>query len=406
MTEESENKEGISTPANATGWNKLPNELQHKIIAHAVDDSDAWGANETLGSVLRTSGHVHNLAGSKALRQYKDNLDGGRLVSEAVIETAFLDKTFSDDAPFWNRRHIGQEAAAVAPALEFQSPEMRSEIFNNIAAKAVDKRMLGYSYIAERADLFQEHETSHMDRDALNTFREDNPPGDLTRYSAAAVLVKRYDDIGHEARAQLQETVSNNENQPQREDFSDAIVNCNPSLLKDDSLRLLVRESLNDVQDPHEALAQLASYIDKNSRADTDFIIEQSLRRFGGMTVSGEEHGLKAPALAIAKVFDGNIRQEHKDRIAELKQSDTEEGRALASAFKELERDRPAEASIESGMRGSAKLLRKVVRSQNMSDEVAAIDGVGDVAKSNQKQMNAARKALMNSVCDRNDRVR
>ncbi|MBY5775303.1 hypothetical protein HFN63_35815 [Rhizobium leguminosarum] len=403
MTEESENKQGISTRANATGWNKLSNELQHKIIAHAVDDSDAWRANETLGAVLRTSRHFHDLAGSRALRQYKDNLDGGRLVSEAVTETTFPNNNFSDNTIWWGRRDIGKEAAAVTPALEFQSPEMRSEIFNNIAAKAADKRMLGYSYIAERADLFQDHETSHMYRDALNTFREDNP---FTRYSAAVVLVKRYDDIGHEARAQLQETVSYNENERQRVDFSEAIANCNPSLLKDDSLRLLVRENLGRLEDPHEALAQLASYIDKNSRADTDFIIEESFRRFGGSTVSGEEHGLKAPALAIAKVFDGNIRQEHRDRIAELRQSDTEKGHALASAFKELERDRPGEASIESGMRGSAKLLRKVVRSQNMSDEVAAIDGVGDVAKSNQKQMNAARKALMNSVCDRNDRVR
>jgi hypothetical protein len=409
MTEENEIKQGISIPtqANATGWNKLSNELQHKIIAHAVDDSDAWKANETYGAVSRTSRHLHNLAASsKALRQYKDNLDGGRLVSDAVIETAFPDKNFSDRPIRWDRRqrHIGKEAAASTPALEFQSPEMRSEIFNNIAAKAVDKRMLGYSYIAERADLFQEHETSHMDRDALNTFREDNPPGALTRFSAAVVLVKRYNDIAPEVRTELQEAVSKKENQ--RVDFSDAIVNCNPSLLKDDSLRLLVSESLHHLQDPHEALAQLASYIDKNSQADTDFIVEQSLRHFGGNTVHGEEHGLKAPALAIAKVFDGNIRQEHRDRIAELRQSDTEEGRALASAFKEPERDRPAEASIESGMNGSAKLLRKVVRSQNMSDKVAAIDGVGDVAKSNAKQMNAAREALMNSVCDRNDRVR
>ena len=404
MTEESENKEGISTPANATGWNKLPNELQHKIIVHAADDSDAWRANETLGAVSRTSHHLHNLAGSKALQQYKENLDGGRLVSDAVIETAFPDKNFSDRPILWSRRHIGKETVASTPALEFQSPEMRSDVFNNISAKDVEKRMRGYSSIAERADLFQEHETSHMYRDALNTFREDNLPGDSTRYSAAKVLVKRYDDIGPEARAQLQEAVSENENR--RTDFSDAIVNFNPSLLKDDNLRLLVRESLNDVEDPHEALAQLASYIDKNSQADTDFIVEQSLRHFGGNTVHDEEHGLKAPALAIAKVFDGNIRQEHRNRIAELRQSDTEKGHALASAFKELGRDQPAEASIKGGMRESAKLLREVVRSQNMPVESAAIESVGAVAKSAAKQMDAAREALMNSVRDRNDRVR
>lgn len=134
---------------------------------------DAWRSNETLGAVLSTSRHVHNLANSKALRQYKNNLDGGRLVSEAVIETAFLDKTFSDAPMRGDQRHIGNEAPAVTFTLEFRSPEKRSEIFNNISAKDVELRMLGYSYIADRADLFQEHETSHMDRDALNTFRQD-----------------------------------------------------------------------------------------------------------------------------------------------------------------------------------------------------------------------------------------
>lgn len=382
MTEESESKRGASTHANVTGWKELANELQHQIIAHAVDDSDAWKAHETFSSVLRTSRPVRDLANSEALRRYKANLDGGRLVSDAVIETAFPNRNFSDDDISWSRRHIGHEAGAVAAALEFQSPEIRSEIFNNISAKDVDKRMLGYSHLVERADLFQEHETNHMYRDALNTFRDDNPPGTLTRYSAATVLVKGYYDIGDEARRQIQEAVSTDEAQAQREDLCDAIVNCNPSLLKDDSLRSLVRENLRHLEDPHEALAQLASYIDKNSQTDTDFIIEQSFRKFGGMTVDGEEHGLRAPALAIAKVYDGNIRQEHRDRIAELRQSDTEEGHALASAFKELEPDQSAEASIEGGMRGSAKLLRQVVSSQNMSGQVAAIQNVGDVAKS------------------------
>jgi hypothetical protein len=57
--------------------------------------------------------------------------------------------------------------------------------------------------------------------------------------------------------------------------------------------------------------------------------------RIAIIAISAISRGLKALALAIAKVFDGNIRQEHWDRIAGLKQSDTQEGRALASAFKE-----------------------------------------------------------------------
>ncbi|MGO6748230.1 hypothetical protein ACCS93_38590 [Rhizobium ruizarguesonis] len=96
MTEESENKQGVSTKADATGWNHLSNELLHKIIAHAPDDPDAWTANETFTGALRTSRHVRNLADSSPLRQSKDNLDSGRLASDAVIETAFTDENFSD----------------------------------------------------------------------------------------------------------------------------------------------------------------------------------------------------------------------------------------------------------------------------------------------------------------------
>lgn len=395
MIDESENQQGISTRARAKGWKKLPDELKHRIIAHAVNDPDTWRANETLGAVSLTSHHLHNLAGSKALQQYKENLHGGLLVSHAVIETAFPDKNFSDGPIDWDQRHIGKEAAASTPALEFQSPEMRSDVFNNISAKGVEERMLGYSYIAERADLFTKHESSHMYRDALNLFQEDNPSVGFTRYLAATVLVKRYDDIGPEARAQVQEGVSKNDHE--RVNFCNAIVDCNPSLLKDDKLRLLVRENLDRIEDPHKALAQLASYIDKNSQADTDFIVEQSFRYFGGNTVQGLEHGLKAPALAIVKVFDGTMRQEHRDKIVELTESDTDEGRALASAFEELGRDQPPEALIKVGMRESAKLLR---------EKTATIENVGDVAKSAAKQMNAAREALMNSVCDRNDHVR
>ncbi|WP_217578608.1 hypothetical protein [Mesorhizobium sp. GbtcB19] len=405
MTEDRENKQQASTEANAIrGWDKLPNELLHGIITHAVNDTDAWKARETFHGVSLTSRHLHELTKSKVLQEYKENLDGGTLVSDAVIETAFKNNNFSDNIYGWDRRHIGTEAAAVTHALEFQPPEKRSEIFNNIAGRDVQHRMLGYSEIVERADLLQEHEISQIDRNALDTFRDDNPG--LGKYQAAEVLVKRYNDLSSEIRAKLQETLSNNEKQNQRADFSDAIVNCKPSLLEDESLQNVVRESLDVMEDPHEALSQLALYIDKNSRAETDFIIKESLRRLGGMTVLGEEHGLNAPARAIAKVSDGNLSPENRKLIEQLRQSHTEEGRALASAFQELERDRPAEASIEGGMRGSIKLLSKLNRSQNMSNEVAAIEGVGDVAISNEKQMNAARRALMNSVCDRSARGR
>ncbi|WP_117196526.1 hypothetical protein [Rhizobium terrae] len=401
MTEESDKNGGLSADVKV-GWRRLSTELQHKIIAHAVDDPDRWRAIKTFTSLLGTSRWVRDLANSRRFREYKENLDGARLVSDAVIETAFPDNNFSDNLIWGNDRHIGKEAAAVTPALEFQSPKMRSKIFYNIAAKTVAKRMLGYSHIAERADLFQDHEASFMDRDALNTFLG---PDVLGRYQAAEVLAKRYNDIASETRAELEEALSNSENQVQREDFSDAIVYCNPSLLKDDGFRKMVYENLDSSEDPHEALAQLASYVDKNSRAHTDFFIEKSFQLLGGKFFHGGEHQLEALSRAIARVFDGNISEENRARIAELRQSDTEDGRALASAFKELERDRPVEASMDSGgMRGSLKLMREMVRSQNISDEVAAIDGVREVATSNEKQVNAARKALMKF--DRDDHVR
>ncbi|MBX5242754.1 hypothetical protein, partial [Rhizobium sp. NLR22b] len=346
--------------------------------------------------------HFHALTRSTVLKEYKENLDGGTLVSDAVIETAFKNNNFSDIPDWWMRA----EAEAVTHVLESQSPEKRSEILINIAEKEdVNLRMLGYSEIVERADLFEEPEISHIERDALGTFLDDNLSSGQY-YPAAAVLVKRYDDLSNEDRVRIRETLWNNEKQSQRADFSDAIINFKPSLLKDDLFRKVVRESLDVMEDPHGALEQLASYIDKNSRADTDFIIKESLRRFGSDTVAGEEHGLNAPAQAIAKVSDGNISPEYRERIAELRRSNTEQGRALASAFQELERDRPAETSIESGMRGSAKLLREINRSQNMPDKIAAIQGVIKVARSNEEQMSAARRALMDSVCDRDRSVR
>ncbi|MGO6748226.1 hypothetical protein ACCS93_38545 [Rhizobium ruizarguesonis] len=140
MTEESENKQQVSTSSDATGWHPLSNELLRKIIARAADDPDAWTASETSTGAQRTSRHVCDFADSSPLRQYKDNLDGGRLASDAVIETAFTDENFSDRIR-WDRRYIGKEAVASTPALEFPSPETRSEIFNNIYAKDVEKRM-------------------------------------------------------------------------------------------------------------------------------------------------------------------------------------------------------------------------------------------------------------------------
>ncbi|RWI50539.1 MAG: hypothetical protein EOR16_30240 [Mesorhizobium sp.] len=410
MTEKSKKGGQVSKEAKAT-WHDLPNELRHEIIVHAITDRDAWKANENLTNVSGTSRHFRDLTRSKVVQEYKNNLDGGRLVSDTIIEAAFPNHNFSDNEILENDWHIGKEAAAVAPVLEFQSSRIRSAVFNRISEKDTEKRMLGYSYIADRADLFQKHEKSHMDSDALNAFREDdrsdedNPPRVLTRYSAAAVLVKRYDDLSNEVRSQLEETLSNRENRHQRAVFSDAITNCNPSLLKYDRMRSLVRENLNDMEDPHAALAQLASYIDKNSRDDTNFIIEESLRRLGGVTVQGDEHGLNAPSRAIATVFEGNVSPEHKEKIAGLIQSNGEKGRALASAFKALEQGRLPEPSVETGMRGSAKLLREVTKIYKMPG-ADAFDRVGDVAKRTARQMNAAREDLMNSVRDRGARGR
>jgi hypothetical protein len=394
MTEKNDDKQRMPAPTNFAGFNALSNELQHKIITHAVDGPDAWKANKTYSAVRRVNRHLHAAAGSGALQRFKENLDGGRLVSEAVIETAFLDKNFSE--PFrWDRRHIGHEVEAVTHALEFQPPEKRSEILNNISSKNPLEKMLGYARIAERLDLFQKHEIDLIEREALATLQDDESLDDLASFRAAEVLAKRYDDIAPEARAALES---------RQEKFSSAIVYASPSLLRDPGLRSMVRANLSVLDDPHEALSQLASYIDKNSQPEVDFVVEQSLRRFGEDTPTGPQHGLDAQALTIAKLSGATMRTELKDRISELMTSDTEKGRALTSAVEQLADERVAEAPVKLGMRESAKLLRETVGAHNMSDPVAAIERIGTIAKSGERQMNAARRALMDSVCDRNVR--
>jgi len=547
MIEESKKKQEATSQANVIGWNNLPNELQHMIIAHAVN-ADAWNAKKALTSLRLTSRHLRDLSEVQVLRQYKDNLDGGRRVSDAVIGSIKMDE-----------KNILAKTTAVMTTLEFQSPTTRSTIFNKIAARKdvtgrmigyayiakhadlfhedelrsmdrdaqeafgkgilengvtykeiwaaevlarryedisdqartalriklsrsrrlratfadaivihnpsllkdesfrslvradfvnlthpndafvqlvpyIDKesradtdfisavfhhvvakdatnKLLGYTYIAEHADLFQEHELRQMDRDALDTFREDIPhaaslnsiSSAFKNYFAAAVLAIRYENIGADARAELQETLSSTKDRRYHKNFGDAVVTCNPSLLKHDSIRSLVRESFDVLRDQHEALAQLASYIDRNSRVDADFVVEASFRQFGGMSDDSEEHDLKASALDIAKFFDREIGPEHRDQIAELRQVDTPQGRALASAFEELKvekRERGRSTKV------SQKLLKKVEESQNASTQRDRLEGLGEVAQSNQMQMETSRKALMRTVRDRGPRGR
>jgi hypothetical protein len=405
MTADPPSNKGAVASTKTPWWRRLPNELRQTIIANAVSDADAWTAKQTLNRLRLTSRDMRDQAESEALQKYRTRLDVGRIISDAVVEVAFpADRGFSFHGIHPSRRHIGHETAALKSALRFRSPAKRSEIFNDISAKSVSPRMEGYSQIVERAELFQTHETEQIYRDALDTFLDEACVSEFTRYTAASIVVKAYHHLGANARNKVLAAVSRSE--AQRWLFGESIAHCNESLLEDDELKKIVREGLDEFEDPHGAIAALASYMDKNSREDTDFIIKRSLRLFDEISIHGEEHRCRYPALAIARVWGEHIGPEQAGEIKRLIEADAEEGRALASALDEIKCDQRNDNSAKFGMRETAKLVLTFVRSQNMPNEIAALDSVREVSKSTEEQWEAARRALMNSHRERADRAR
>lgn len=113
MTEENK-------PSNsATGCNGLPNELHSKTVAHAVDERDAWKAEKTFVKITRLNSHFRNLASVQAMRTYKDNLEGARDVSNAIIKAVRPDGRFPKNA---TGRTLEEYASAVASSLQSESP--------------------------------------------------------------------------------------------------------------------------------------------------------------------------------------------------------------------------------------------------------------------------------------------
>lgn len=404
MSDDGSSEQDKSKKASAVGWDSLPNELLPKIIAHATSTSPAWEANKTLSSLARTSRRIHSLTQGKSFQEYKDGLDGGRIVSSAVKTFAVPGGKFSDKVPWWGIRHIGSEVAALVPALEFQSPAMRSQIFGSISTQGPEKRMLGYSCLVDRADLLKRNEVNHIEIDALSVFQKTGPEYSLEASPAADILAKRYDYIGDDARDQIHRAISADEMKMKH--FGESIVGRNPSLLRHDEIRSLIRKEFRRFENEHASVAVLSSHIDKNSRADTDFIIGASYELWDRESCYGDEYRYPCPARAIASVFDGNISDEQRSRIAETTHSDTEEGQALRVAFKDLGRELPAELPVAHGPEQSNQLVLQVKELHGMADAVGAIEIAEEISKTNAAQVNAARKALLDSVSERDDRVR
>ncbi|MBX4967719.1 hypothetical protein [Rhizobium binae] len=379
----------------------LPFEIKHNIIAHAVNDTDYWRAYETYLNVSLASRDLRGVTKALPMSEFKENLAGGHRIAEAVVKAYFRDGRFSDNDIGSNQRHIGDETAAVSGILEFRSPEERTRIFESIAKKEdVLVRMLGYSNIAAKADLFKKHEIAKMDGDALNAFKEHGgwPNG---KNLAAQVLAIRYDDIEGDYRLQIRQVLF--EDVQRRIEFSKAILDANRSLLKHDDLRTMVLADVDTLPDPHGALAVIASYIDKNSPRETNFIIKESLQYIREF---GEEHGHDGAALAIARVFEGTVKPENVDRVNELRGSDCAKGRTLAAAFETVQRGRAHEVPIEGRIEGTSKLLRQLEASKNNPDHNPSRNGVLDVTRSNHMQMKAARVTLINTIRERDNRAR
>lgn len=389
----------------AAGVETTPNELLSKIIAHAVGSLPAWEANETLSSLSRTSRHFQALSNVRAVQRYKESLDDGRVASGAVKHFAFPGGRISD-APYYMRSHdryIESEVAAFGSGLEFESPEARSQIFAAVDEQASVERMDGFRSLAVHADLLKPSEVDIIEADALEFFLEGTEEHYETT-AAADILATRYDHIDEGAQARIHQAIS--EDPHKRNAFCDFVVSRNPSLLRHENIRSLVREEFPNFENCHEGVAALASYIDKNSRADTDFIIDASYERWGEEACGGDEYRYPYPARAIARVFDGNISDEQRRRIEETRRSDTEEGRALGAAFEELGRDRSAEHAVAHGPRQSMRLVLHVEKLHGMESPVDALGIAGKISETNAAQLNAARRALMNSVTERDDRSR
>ncbi|MBX5242789.1 hypothetical protein [Rhizobium sp. NLR22b] len=382
----------------------LPSETLHNIIVHAVSDSDTWRAYKTHLSLSLTSRHLNKVTNAtKAMRDYKENLDRDILMSKAVVEAYFPGDKFSGN----DKRLFEYQTDAVSEIIRSLSPEKRSQVFRGIASAEDDKkRMEGYANIATQADFLTKEEAAKMDREALDNFKGHSVwPDNLN--PAARVLAIRYHDIDSDARQQIRHVLFSDVNRQRRIEFSNAIIACKPSLLKEDfRLAEMVRTSIDDLFDPHGALAVIADHVDKKSPLGTDFVVRESLRFIGKPTEFGAEHGRNAPALAIARVIDGEIRPEYRDQIRTLTESDSVEGRALVAALSTVEKGKPREVPIEGGISGTTELFSELIISIDEPDIRTAVEGVSAVARSARRGTDAAREALMNTVRERDDWAR
>ncbi len=389
--------------SNEFGWNGLPNEIKSMITIHAINDIDAWRSKSTVDSLRHTSKDFRYQTDVRPIKQYRELLKGNGLVSDDVVKKTFLEKEFTPT--YLDRPHIGHELAALSEILQFQSPEMRSQIFSVVSGKGIDERMLGYAHLIDNASLLKPHEVTQMEREALETF--DNPifGSNIANYSAAEILVRGYDHLTDSTHAVVDKIIHNENAVYCRANFCNAIIYSRPSMLGDPNFRELVKETLSDIEDPHGALEELSSYVDPKSQSDIDFVMEQSLFYIGRPSVEGPNHALNAPARAIAKLFQSKlVRRVHKNMTYDMIRSGSKEGLALIEASKVYSQAVREKISLDPS---ESKKLRGILeKTSNLPEDFGRIQKVQYAAASASRQMNEARAMLMNSIADRSDRGR
>lgn len=387
---------------NAPHWNNLPNEVRHNVIVQAITDRDAWQAAQTFSSLLVTDKRLHADMQFSPVKRFRKALVELGAVSQGVLAKAIPDSSFSSDGLAWDQRNAENEAEALAPILRSLSPTNRTEIFLGISELPIEGRIRAYSRLVEQRDLFNKQESDQMLGEALDVFL-DTPAHQALSYTAAGILAVGHDDLSQNARNQVRQLCTNIPRK--REQLGESVTQVNPSLLKHDEIRKMVRADFEKYEIPHQAVAALASYIDKNDRSEADFLVEKSLSYFGANSVDGEHN--KYAAIAIAKLSNGNFSDKNRDRIRQLRESNTEEGHELNAAFEGL---RPAALSPASpkSVRAAARgyMLDLVNIGSRTEDFTNPVDGreninaVNKISEGVEKHMNSARQALIDTLRD------
>lgn len=391
--------------AKGISWNDLPNEVRHSVLAHAVVDEDLWKANQTYANLSATDRRIREeLRGPKSMKDYKSNLDEGRKVARAVREVAFPDKTFSDNS-IWDAeisRNIKDETDALMPVLPSYGPNERLDIVEGISKLAAPERLSGYERMLHRPDLLPQKVVDEMVSQSADVFKNEGPDGEAI-YPATYVLAIGCDAVSPEVRDQVMKSVRGTiaEDPEKRTIFAEGLALTNPSVLKHEEFRTLVREEFEKFENPASGIAALACHIDKNDRSQTDFIIDTSFRFLDADISDVDDHILAAAA--IAKVADGNVSPENKARIETFRVSENGGAYELEIASRWLKHVAPQDYLAQPDpqwLKNEHRYYENSIKDPYLPDAISRIPQVKlaeDLAYVNEKHMNSARQALMDT---------